>query len=86
VLSLKLTELLYACAGSYLHPYSPRGLIPPTFVRHPALSPDKPPNISQGVLNVTFAVQTLGSYSRSLTLHSLCVIKHDRTVLLYGFF
>ena len=61
------------------------GLIPPTFVRHPSLSPDKPLNISQGVLNITFTVHTFVSQSSTLILHSLCIIKHDRNVLLNGF-
>ena len=51
----------------------------------PALSPDSPPpHISLGVLNVAFAVHACGSYSSTLILHSLCIIKH-RNVLLNGF-
>jgi len=61
----------------------------------PQLSYDTPPalylliipalNISQGVLSVTFTVHTCGSYSSTLILHSLCITKHDRNVLLNDF-
>jgi len=66
--------------------YTPRGVNSNTpnltsRTTFPALSPNNPPNISHGVLKVTVTVHTCGSYSSTLILHSLCIIKHDRNVL-----
>jgi len=72
--------------GSYLHPLGVN--IPSTFVRHPIsrLYLLITPLIShREVLNVTFTVHTCSCYSSALILHSLCIIKHARNVLLNGF-
>jgi len=81
------TAIILHCLGSYLHPLG-GGLIPPlTFVRHPLLYLLIALQYLTGGVECYFyfTVHTCGSYSSTLILHSLCIIIHDRNVLLNGF-
>jgi len=63
-----------------------RGLIPPPNFRTtpPALYPDTPQYLTGGVECYFYSPHLW--HSSTLILHSLCIIKHDRNVLLKRFF